>query len=324
MKQVVLLILDGWGMAQKNQGNAVELARKPNFDRLWKKFPHTALKAHGHFVGLPGEQVGNSESGHINIGAGRRVEQDSLTISKSIADGKFKKNLAFREVFEQVNKNNSDLHLLGLVSRGDSPHSSPNHLYALVDLAESYRVKRIYLHLITDGRDSPQFSAINIVDDIVKNVCGRAKIASLIGRFFAMDRAKNWERTAAAYDCLTGLRGESFSDFQSAVLHAYNQKITDEFIAPTIIGKNDKEATDSRVKNNDAIIFFNLRSDRARQLTKCFVQKDFNKKNKNAFKRSRVPQDISFCAFTDFGPDLDHILTAFPCSDVKNSLPAVL
>ncbi|MEK7159812.1 MAG: 2,3-bisphosphoglycerate-independent phosphoglycerate mutase [Patescibacteria group bacterium] len=324
MTPVVLLILDGWGIAPPNRGNAIELAKKPNFDRLWEKFPHTTLKAHGHFVGLPDEQVGNSEAGHINIGAGRCIEQDSTIISESISDGRFKKNLAFREVFEYVKKNKSGLHLLGLVSDGDSPHSSLDHLYELVNLAYNQGLRKIYLHLITDGRDSAQFSALNIVDTVLKNVYGKATIASLIGRFYAMDRAKNWERTEAAYDCLVGTGGDCFADYRDAILHAYNQKITDEFIFPAIICKDKKHSGSSRVKDNDAIIFYNLRSDRARQLTKCFVQNDFNKKNKKAFKRSRVLKNTLFCAFTDFGPDLDHILTAFPCSDIENTLPSVL
>ncbi|MBU1132619.1 2,3-bisphosphoglycerate-independent phosphoglycerate mutase [Patescibacteria group bacterium] len=323
-KPIILLILDGWGIAPKNRGNAIELARKPHFDKLWDKFPHTLLKSHGNFVGLPDDQVGNSEAGHMIIGAGRRIEQDSYRISKSIKDGLFRKNLALLETIEYVKKNNSDLHLMGLVSRGDSPHSSLEHLYELVNLAHEKKVKNIFLHLFTDGRDAPQFSSLKIVDEIFKNIDGKAKLVSLVGRFYAMDRAKNWERTEAAYDCLTSNIGACYSGYRDAIMHAYNQKTTDEFLQPTIICKDKKHGRLSRVKDNDAMIFFNLRSDRARQLTKCFVQKQFNKLNKNAFRRKKVLENFKFCAFTDFGPDLDSILTAFPGADIKNTLPMLL
>ncbi|MFA6537102.1 MAG: 2,3-bisphosphoglycerate-independent phosphoglycerate mutase [Patescibacteria group bacterium] len=324
MTPVVLLILDGWGIAPKNQGNAIELANKQNFDRYWNDFAHTKLFAHGHYVGLPDNQVGNSEAGHMNIGAGRLIKQDSVLISETIADGRFKKNLAINTTIEHVLLNKSNMHVFGLVSDVDSPHSSLEHLYALVDLIFAKGIKNIYLHLITDGRDSPQYEAINILDKVEKNIVGKAKIVSLMGRFFAMDRGKNWDRTRKAYECLTESKGSVFKNCQEVVLHEYNRKINDEFIEPTIISNNEHDAQKSRVSDNDGFIFFNLRSDRARQLSKCFVQKDFQKRNTGEFKRKRVIKNLSFCAFTDFGPDLDHILTAFPSADIKNTLPVIL
>lgn len=320
MTPLVLLILDGWGIAPKHAGNAIELARKPNFDQLWKEFPHTQLKAHGKYVGLPASQVGNSESGHMNIGAGQKIEQDAVRISEAITDKRFQKNTALLQTIKHVKQNNSRLHLMGVVSDGESPHSCLEHLYALVDLAHTQKVKNIFLHLFTDGRDSPQFSAIKILDELFHKINGKAELASLIGRFYAMDRSKNWPRTKKAYEALTDARGDCFETYEQAVTRAYNQGATDEYVEPAILCQKKE----SRIQDNDGVIFFNLRSDRARQLTKCFVQKDFNQQNPGSFKRGTVLKNTSFCALTDFGPDLDSILTAFPSADIENTLPIIL
>jgi 2,3-bisphosphoglycerate-independent phosphoglycerate mutase len=325
-KPFVLLILDGWGIAPKNRGNAIELAKKPNFDEFWKKYPHTQLRAHGEFVGLPKNQVGNSEAGHMNIGADSVVEQDSTLISSEIKSGRFFNNPGLLKAINHAKKSRSALHLFGLVSRDGSPHSSLDHLYALVELAYTHEVKDVYLHLITDGRDSPQFSALGILDKIFKKINGKARLASVMGRFYAMDRGKNWERTEEAYDCLTLGTGFYGSNYSDVILHAYNQKITDEYIEPSVIcgQRNQGQIRNSRLSDNDAVIFFNLRSDRARQLTKCFVQKNFNKDNPGAFRRRKVLKNLVFVAFTDFGPDLDQVTTAFPSAVLKDTLPMVL
>lgn len=324
VKPVVLLILDGWGLAPKNRGNAIELAKRPFTRELWRKYPHTTLKASGKYVGLPENQVGNSEAGHINIGAGRIIKQDAVLISDAIKDGRFYKNTAINQTIKHILKNKSSLHVMGLISEGDSPHSSLDHLYAIVDHAYVSGVQKIYLHLFTDGRDSEQFVAIKIIDRIMKDLHGQAELATIIGRFYAMDRGKNWDRTKRAFDCLVCGEGDMFSSYQDALLHGYNKKITDEYIEPSIIAKTKSAAAESRIKNNDGIIFFNLRSDRARQLSKTFVQKDFNKLNRYAFKRAKVLKNLVFCALTDFGPDLDSILTAFPSADLKNTMPIIL
>lgn len=324
MRPIVLLILDGWGIAPASKGNAIEAARKPHFDKLWDKYPHTLLDASGKHVGLPADWVGNSEAGHANIGAGRIVKDDMVIISEDIVNGRFQKNLALNQTLDFVLKNKSRLHVMGMASDGQSPHSSLEHLYALVDLAAARGVKEIYLHLFTDGRDAPQFNAIKIVDNIAKRVSGKAKIASLIGRFYAMDRGKNWGRTKRAYNCLTGVDSLRFNAPDEAILHAYNQKITDEYLDPSVIAATAKEQKKTRIQDNDGVIFFNARSDRARQLAKCFVQKEFNKLNPGSFRREVVAQNIIFCALTDFGPDLDHILTAYPAAALKETLPHVL
>ncbi|KKR07044.1 MAG: 2,3-bisphosphoglycerate-independent phosphoglycerate mutase [Parcubacteria group bacterium GW2011_GWC2_39_14] len=324
MVPVVLLILDGWGIAKKNKGNAIELAHKPYFDRLWHEYPHAQLKAHGKYVGLPDDQVGNSEAGHLNIGAGRIIKQDSVLIFEAIAEGRFPKNLALNSTLQNVITNKSELHLMGLVSEEESPHSSLDHLYALVDLAYVRGVKNIHLHLFTDGRDSRQFATINIIDKIIARIDGQARLSTLIGRYYAMDRGKNWDRTEKAFRCLVQGQGLVFRSSHEALLHAYNQKKTDEYIEPSIIATDKKTVKDSRIKDNDAVIFFNLRSDRARQLTKSFVQDKFNKLNPNAFVRGPMLKNLTFCTLTDFGPDLDDIKTVFPSADIKNTLPMIL
>jgi len=323
-KPLVLLILDGWGIAPKNQGNAIELAKKPVFDYLWKNFPHAELKAHGKFVGLPDNQVGNSEAGHMNIGAGRVVVQDAVVISESIKRGRFFNNIALKKAMAHAKKRTSALHIMGLVSEGDSPHSSLEHLYALVEMAAIGGVEKVYLHLITDGRDSPQFSALKILDEISQKTAGKAQIVSILGRFYAMDRGKNWQRTELAYDCLTSCSRVIYKNYQEVLSHSYNQGITDEYIEPAVLSCSKSHLRNTRINDNDSLIFFNLRSDRARQLTKCFVQKDFTNKNPKAFVRKKVLKNLYFCALTDFGPDLGDVLTAFPGGVIKDTLPMIL
>ena len=324
MSLKVLLILDGWGIAPKNRGNAIELARKPNFDKFWDRYPHTELKAHGEFVGLFKDEVGNSEAGHMSIGAGRLIKDDAVTISEDIASGKLFKNTALLQAIETVKKNKSRLHLMGLISDGSSPHAYLDHLYALVDFAYQNNIEKVYLHLFTDGRDAQQFTALRICDQIAERIANKATIASLIGRFYAMDRGKNWLRTKKAYDLLTAGEGKLFPNYNDAILSAYNQSISDEFIEPSIIAEDEKESRESRLQSKDVLIFFNTRSDRARQIAKCFVQKNFNEMNKEAFRRRIVAKNFLFCALTDFGPDLDHILTAYPAGQLDYTLPGVL
>jgi len=324
MRPLVLLILDGWGIAPASKGNAIEAAKKPHFDKLWDKYPHTTLDASGKHVGLPDGWVGNSEAGHANIGAGRIVKDDMVIISEDITNGRFQKNLALNQTVDFVLKNKSRLHVMGMASDGQSPHSSLEHLYSIVELASARGVKEVYLHLFTDGRDAPQFNAIKIIGNIGKRVNGKGRIVSLIGRFYAMDRGKNWDRTKQAYDCLIGVDSLRFSTPEQAILHAYNKKVTDEYLEPSMIGASAKEQKKSRIQNEDGVIFFNARSDRARQLAKCFVQKEFNKLNPGSFRRNVALANILFCALTDFGPDLDHILTAYPAAALKETLPFVL
>jgi len=329
-KPIVLLILDGWGIAPKSKFNAIEQAKKPNFDKLWKKYPHTILCASGSCVGLAAKQPGNSEAGHLNIGAGRMVLQDSMVINRSILDKTFYSNTAFMHAFDHMRAYKSRLHLMGLVSDNGSPHSDIKHLIALLALADEQKVDKVYLHLFTDGRDSPQHSVASIIKAIQNKIrrlnlkTTEVEIVTMIGRYYSMDRGKNWERTKLAYDCLVESKCKIFNNVEAAIEHSYNAGYTDEYFEPAIIDSNGNvEAT--RVQTNDAIIFFNLRSDRARQITKVFAQRDFNKKNPGSFKRNKVVNNVLFCALTDFGPDLSqNLVTAFPGDDLIGTLPFVM
>lgn len=318
-KTTVLIIVDGWGVGKKeNTLNPIVPEHAPNYFDFLKKFPNTELKASGEAVGLFKGQEGNSEAGHINLGAGRVVKQDALYVSDAIADGTFFKNNAFEQALHHVKKYKTAVHLMGLLSNHNSAHSCPEHLYALLDLLHREKIQKIYLHLFTDGRDSAQHDAVRHLEELRLHLKGNEKIATVMGRLFAMDRNKNWKRTKAAYEALMLGKGETANGAEDALLKAYNRGETDEFVDPTVILEKKKPV--ATIKNNDSIIFFNLRSDRAREITKAIVQQDFEKVNPGAFKRSYVPKNIRFVALTDFGPDLPGVLTAYPSRDVKNSL----
>lgn len=321
-RKVVLLILDGWGLGDENDGNPIYLAKTPFIDSLYRNYPWTTICASGKCAGLPPGQVGNSEAGHINLGAGRIADQDVVKISKQINTGQFFKNPAFTAAINHARKNKSAVHLMGMLSNGQSPHSDPDHLLALLTLLRAQKIKNIYLHLFTDGRDSPPRSSLKSVMALERFLKPNEIIATVIGRFYAMDRKKSWERTIWAYDAMTAGRGHVGTSPQAGITRAYNADITDEFIEPIVIRRRGKIVR--RIKDGDVIIFFNLRSDRARQLAKPFVQKEFEKKNPGTTRRKNILQNIAFVAMTDFGPDLDSILTAYPSEDLRNTLPMML
>jgi 2,3-bisphosphoglycerate-independent phosphoglycerate mutase len=324
IKPVLLVICDGFGSAQAGlQGNAVLMARTPTFMELWGNYPHTEVFAHGQHVGLPKHQPGNSEAGHMNIGAGRVVEQESVIITKAIEDGTFFKNTAFLEAIRHVNKYGTRVHLMGLISTGKSAHASMDHLYALLELCRRQKVKEVFLHLFSDGRDGPRFAATAQVHEIESRLRASERIASIMGRFYPMDRNKNWVRLSLAYHAIVNGEALAVPTAETALLQAYNRGETDEFIVPTVMVDKDYRPI-GPVQDNDAVIFFNLRSDRARQFSKTFLLPDFETSQPGAFTRRRVPKNMRFVAMTDFGPDLPHVLTAFPGRDIKNALPAVL
>ncbi|PIP17446.1 MAG: phosphoglycerate mutase (2,3-diphosphoglycerate-independent) [Parcubacteria group bacterium CG23_combo_of_CG06-09_8_20_14_all_35_9] len=318
----VLIILDGWGLAPPNRGNAVTLAKTPGMNSLWEKYPHSTLVAYGEKVGLPDGQDGNSEAGHMNLGAGRIVKQDSVYIAEDIKDRTFFKNTAFREAIKHLRKYKTKLHLMGLLSGNQSAHMSPEHLYALLELAKREGLDPVILHLFTDGRDSSQHAAINLLKKLEASFKNKEKIATISGRFYAMDRKKVWRRIEKVYNAMVLGEGERAKSAEGAIVRAYNRGQTDEFIPPTVIERNGK--LNGLIQDNDIIFFFNLRSDRARELTKTFVQEHFSELNPGAFERKKMPKNIRFVAMTDFGPDLPHVLTAFPGRDVEKSLPMVL
>ncbi len=319
----VLMILDGFGLANvKNKGNAITPETAPNIFSYIKKYSFTKLKASGVDVGLFPNQEGNSEAGHFNIGGGRIVEQDLVRISDDISSGIFFKNHAFKHALFHAKKYKSNVHVMGLLTDDQSPHARPEHLYALLEFfrREKYS-NHVYLHLFTDGRDSPPHSAIEHLKDLRKYMIGGEKIATVIGRFYAMDRNKDWKRTEATYDAMTcGKAAQIATSAEEAISQAYNRGEMDEHIQPTVIVSKGTSVT--TIKDNDVLYFFNARSDRARQITKTFVQQEplFHKENPGIFTRKHFPKNTRFVAMTDFGPDLPGIFTAFPSPDVKNSL----
>ncbi|MBD3247971.1 2,3-bisphosphoglycerate-independent phosphoglycerate mutase [Candidatus Falkowbacteria bacterium] len=335
--KAILLILDGWGVDKPNRGNAIHLAKTPTIDGLAKKHPSTKLYAHGKYVGLPSKQVGNSEAGHMNIGAGRVVKQDAVMINESIKNGTFFKNTAFKEAFNHVKKNKSKLHIIGMLSNGMSPHSDTCHIEALLKMTRKEGLyDNVYVHAFTDGRDSPQHEALKLINCLERDMCKwgcyiperknngskngkvKVKIATVMGRFYAMDRNKKWERTKEAYEAMVYGKARTAQNASTAIVESYNRNETDEFIKPYVLDKK------GLISDNDAVIFFNLRSDRARQLVKVFVQKNFQKRNPKSFTRKRMLKNLRFVAMTDFGPDLDHVLTAYPSIDIPKTLPLVL
>lgn len=317
---LVLIILDGWGLSREVTGNPIALAKTPNINAYFKKYSNTQLYAHGQYVGLPEGQPGNSEAGHMNIGAGRLVEQDAVVISKSINNGTFVKNPALLQATKHVKNNNSDIHLMGLICDVSSPHSDMDHLLSLISFFTAKTKQNIYLHLFTDGRDSPRFAALKILNHYHKVFENpRVQVASIMGRFYAMDRKKAWDRTKMAYEAMTLGQGQTARSVEDAVSQAYNRGESDEFILPTVIVDSANKPLGA-IGDDDVVVFFNLRSDRARQLSKVFVQNNFEEKNPGSFKRDGMIKNLLFVALTDFGPDLDSILTAFPSIDLKGTL----
>ncbi|OGM15120.1 phosphoglycerate mutase (2,3-diphosphoglycerate-independent) [Candidatus Woesebacteria bacterium RBG_16_42_24] len=276
---VVLAILDGWGIAPAGAGNAINQARTPNFSRFWASYPHTQLSASGEAVGLPKGDAGNTETGHLNLGAGRIVYQDLVRINMSIAEGGFFANKTLLGAFEHAKKNSSNLHFMGLIGAG-GVHSNMEHLFALIQLAKRQNFSNFFLHLFTDGRDSAPTSAkiyINQIKNILKRE-GAGKIASVMGRYWAMDRDYRWERTQKAYVALTKGMGQIVKTPEEAIELSYQESATDEFIAPSIIS-DEKGQPLALIKDGDSVVFFNFRIDRPRQLSKAFLLKDFSKAN---------------------------------------------
>lgn len=319
----VLIILDGWGIAAPSKGNAITLAKTPTLDRLYELYPSTTLGATGTDVGLEDHKTSGSETGHMNIGAGRVVPQDSFHISQSIKDGSFFMNPALMGAVNHAKKFGGNVHVMGLMGNSDSPHSDPEHFKAILKLVKNNGIKEIYCHLFSDGRDSYPKSALNHLKhfkEIIAKI-GIGKIATLSGRFYAMDRTKNWRRLTKAYDAIVFSRGESAPSPEEAIEKNYEKNPTDEYLNPTVI--LDKGKPTAKLQKNDSVIFFNFRSDRARQFAKLFVAN-----NKESIAKDNMPvldriKNLYFVAMTGFGPDLD-IHTAFPEHNITATLPMVL
>jgi 2,3-bisphosphoglycerate-independent phosphoglycerate mutase len=316
-KPVILIVLDGWGVTEPFQGNAIALAKTDFFDELVAKYPAMTISASGESVGLPWGEAGNSEVGHMNLGAGRIIYQDFPRINRAIVDHSFYKNKVLLDAIEHVRKNNSRLHFLGLLSNG-GVHSSVDHFHALAVLAKEKGLSQVFLHAILDGRDTSYNSGINFVKSAERTMrdYGIGEIASLSGRFFTMDRNNNWERIAKAYAMLVEGVGNEADDPIDAIEKSYKKKIYDEEFVPTVIIKNGNPV--AVIQDNDAVIFFNFRQDRARQITNAFVRSDFDK-----FKRKKFLNNLYFACFTQYEIDLPAPVV-FPPEQIKNTLGEVL
>lgn len=316
-KPIVLIVLDGWGVSPRAEGNAISQANKPNFTNYHKYYPNCLLQASGISVGLAWGEMGNSEVGHLTIGSGRVLYQNLPRISLAIQDGSFFENSVLQKAITHARNNNSTLHLMGLISTG-GVHSHFEHLLALMDLAAKEKMEKVKIHAFTDGRDAGIKEGINFISRLNKkiNQVGTGQIASLMGRFYSMDRSNNWDRTEKVYNCLVNGIGERTlpEDVEATMLKYYEQGLTDEYIPPTLVGDDP----DNLIKGNDAVIFFNFREDRARQLAKAFVLPGFSK-----FSRENLVKNLLFVTMTQYEKALP-VEIAYPPIDIQKTLGFIL
>ena len=315
-KVTMLMILDGFGDNKNKDGNAIKLANTPNIDKLMKKYPNTDIFTSGLHVGLPEGQMGNSEVGHTNIGAGRIVYQELTRITKSIEDGDFFSNPEFIAAIENCKKYNSKLHILGLVSDG-GVHSHNRHLYGLLEMAKRRDFEDVYVHCFLDGRDTPPASAETYVAELQEKMKekGVGKIASLSGRFYAMDRDKRWQRVKKCYDALVNGEGEKAGDPIKAIEDSYQKEVFDEFVVPTVICNGNEPV--AKIEENDSVIFFNFRPDRAREITRALVDPEFD-----GFETKKM--NLYYVCFTSYDETMPNVHIAFKKEPLKNTFGEVV
>ncbi|WP_153127285.1 2,3-bisphosphoglycerate-independent phosphoglycerate mutase [Peribacillus tepidiphilus] len=316
---VALIILDGFALRDTKEGNAVAQAKKPNFDRYWNEFPHATLKASGEAVGLPEGQMGNSEVGHLNIGAGRIVYQSLTRVNIAIREGEFEKNETFTAAMDHVKKNGTNLHIFGLLSDG-GVHSHIDHLYALLRLAAKEGVKNVYVHAFLDGRDVGPQTAKRYIQEAEEKMkeYGVGKFATISGRYYSMDRDKRWERVEKSYRAMVYGEGPSYTNAMECVEDSYKNGIYDEFVIPSVITDENGEPV-STIKDHDAVIFYNFRPDRAIQISNTFTNEDFR-----SFDRGpKAPKDLFFVCLTHFSETVKGYV-AFKPTNLDNTLGEVL
>ncbi|MGE5329653.1 MAG: 2,3-bisphosphoglycerate-independent phosphoglycerate mutase [Deltaproteobacteria bacterium] len=312
-KPIVLMILDGFGLNEHSEGNAIKLADTPNLDRIFENYPKSYVETSGLNVGLPEGQMGNSEVGHTNIGAGRIVYQELTRITKSIQDGDFFEKPEFIDAIENCKKNKSNLHLYGLLSDG-GVHSHNTHLYALLKLAKKMDFNRVFIHCFLDGRDTPPMSGKEFVSQLQNEInnIGVGSIATVIGRYYAMDRDKRWERVVQAYEAMVLGKGEQADSGVAAVEQSYAKNEHDEFVKPTVIMKNGKPA--ATISKNDSVIFYNFRPDRAREITRSFVDPEFN-----GFERASGFFPLYYVCMTEYDETMPNVKTAYKPEHLNNT-----
>lgn len=307
-KPTMLMILDGFGLSNRTEGNAIAAANTPALDEIFSKYPKTRLDACGLAVGLPDGQMGNSEVGHLNIGAGRIVYQELTRITKSIEDGDFFENPALNQAMDHALSRGSVLHLLGLLSDG-GVHSHISHLFALLDMAKKKGLSKVLVHCFLDGRDVPPRCAGNYIAALQSHMdsIGIGQIATISGRYYAMDRDKRWDRVEKAYDAMTLGQGYEAATGCAAVDHAYDRDENDEFVLPTVTGAG-------MVNNGDAMIMYNFRPDRAREITRAFVDRDFE-----GFNRKKTIDDLCYVCMTQYDASMPNVEIAFPPQKLTNT-----
>jgi 2,3-bisphosphoglycerate-independent phosphoglycerate mutase len=307
--KALLVILDGWGIGNHSKGDVIYSTPTPYWDSLLKTYPHSQLQASGENVGLPDGQMGNSEVGHLNIGAGRVVYQDLVKINKSIADNSILDNPEIRSAFETAKTTGCGLHLMGLTSTG-GVHSSFDHLFALCDIAKHYGLDKVFIHCFMDGRDTDPHSGLGFIEQLQAH-CDKTtgKIASVIGRYYAMDRDKRWERVRVAYDLLVKGEGAQSTDMAAAVKASYDADVTDEFIKPI-----HNSAVDGTIKENDVVIFFNYRNDRAKELTTVLTQKDMPEEGMHTIA------GLNYYCMTPYDASFTGVHILFDKENVNNTL----
>ena len=315
-KTTMLMILDGFGINEKEEGNAIKMANIPNIKRILKQYPNTILHTSGLDVGLPEGQMGNSEVGHTNIGAGRIVYQELTRITKSIEDGDFFSIPELVTAIENCKKNHSKLHIMGLVSDG-GVHSHQRHLFALLELAKRKDFEDVYVHCFLDGRDTPPASAEGYLAELEAKMSekGVGKIATIMGRFYARDRDKRWNRIQKAYDAMVKGEGEKASSASVAIENSYQKEVFDEFVVPTVICNNDKPV--AKIEENDSVIFFNFRPDRAREITRAIVDEEFDGFEREYFK-------TNFVTFTNYDETIKNVSVAFKKDEIKNTFGEII
>ncbi|MGH2448369.1 MAG: 2,3-bisphosphoglycerate-independent phosphoglycerate mutase [Chloroflexota bacterium] len=318
IRPVVLIVMDGYGLNPSPRGNAIAAANRPVINQLWERNPHTELQASGKAVGLPEGQMGNSEVGHLNLGAGKIVYQDFTRISQAIEDQSFFRNPILCQAMDHVKQRGSALQIIGLIGPG-GVHAHPSHLFALMEMARRERVEQLYIHAVTDGRDTPPTDAAAAAGQISRKI-GKldiGQIATVSGRYYAMDRDGRWQRTQKAYEVMVHGQGPTAPNAKQAIRGSYADGVTDEFIIPTVLTRRSGGPI-ATIQDHDAVVFFNFRTDRPRQLVQAFVQPDFHH-----FDRGPKLQDLFFVTMTEYEKDLP-VHVAFETEDVPLPLAKVL
>lgn len=316
VKKVLLIIMDGWGLGKVAAADAIQQANTPFTDSLYKKYPHTTLTTCGEAVGLPDGQMGNSEVGHLNLGAGRIVYQELQRINVAIRDGSFSKNENLLSAIRFAKNNNKPLHLIGLVSNG-GVHSHINHLKSILDVCKHEGLKNVFIHAFTDGRDCDPKSGLGFIKDLAEHLkLSGGKIASICGRYFAMDRDKRWERIKQAYDALVNGKGDTATDEIIAIENSYRQNITDEFIKPTVI-VDEQQHPIATIQDGDAVLCFNFRTDRCREITQVLTQSDFPEQEMKKL-------NLYYTTMTEYDQNFKNIAVIFDNDNLNNTLGEII